>query len=121
MSGTAIRTLKTLLRAVGSAVLAMLLLGASRNVPYIDHATIALLLLGTVVALGVYRGTLEAMVAALVGGAGYDFFYLPPFGFGVARTEDWLALGILRRASSIFWISGRVSCIFPRSPCASRA
>src|SRR5215469_8321427 len=88
------RIVRILLRTSGSAALVAVLLASSLKFPYIDHATIALLLLGAVVGIGAYGGTLEALVAAMVGGVGFDYFYLPPHGFGIEKPEHWIALGI---------------------------
>ena len=86
------RTLRILLRAVSSAALIAALLAGSLRFPYIDHATIALLLLAAVVGLAMHGGAVEALVAAIAGGAGFDYYYLPPTGFGIETAEHWIAL-----------------------------
>lgn len=88
------RTALSLLRAAGSAALVSALLAASLRFTYIDHATIALLLLSAVVIVGVYWSTLQALVAAFVGGVGFAYFYLPPHGLGIDKPEHWVALAI---------------------------
>jgi PAS domain S-box-containing protein len=88
------RTARILLRAASSAALVACLLAASFRIPYVDHATIAVLIIAVVVALAVYRGMVEAVVAALVGGAGFDYFYLPPTGFGIEAPEHWITLAV---------------------------
>ncbi len=88
------RTTEIVRRAVVSAAFSVCLLAGALRVPYVDHATIGLLLLGAVVGLGVYWGTLEALAAAIVGGAGFDYFFLPPLGFGIEKPEHWVTLAI---------------------------
>ena len=83
-----------LLRAILSAALVAALLAAALRVPHIDHATVALLTVAAVVALAVYWGPVEALVAAFVGGIGFDYFYLRPTGFGIERPEDWIELAV---------------------------
>lgn len=82
------------MRVLRSAALISALVACSLRFPHIDHATIALLLLGAVVGIGALWGTLDALVAAIAGGDGFDYFYLPPRGLGVEAPEHWVALAI---------------------------
>lgn len=109
------RTLRTFLRTAGSAALIAALLVSSLRFSYIDHATIALLLLGAVVGIGAYGGTLEALVAALVGGVGFDYFYLPPQGFAIEKPEHLIALAIfLSVAASAGHLASRLKELLDR-------
>lgn len=109
------RTIRTLLRAAGSAAFIAVLLVSSLRFPYVDHATIALLLLGAVVGIGAYGGTLEALVAAAVGGVGFDYFYLPPHGLAIEKPEHWIALAIfLSVAASAGHLASRLKELLDR-------
>ena len=106
---------RSLLRAAASVAFISALLAGSLRFPYIDHATIALLLLGAVVAVGVYWGTLQALVAAFVGGAGFAYFFLPPFGLGIEKPEHWIALAIFMLvAASVGHLASRLKYLLDR-------
>lgn len=83
-----------LVRAAISIALVAALIAASLRFPYLDHATVALLLLGAVVGIGALWGTLNALVAAVAGGIGFDYYYLPPYGMAIEKPEHWIALAI---------------------------
>jgi PAS domain S-box-containing protein len=110
-----LRGARSLLRAAGSAAVIAALLSASLRFPYIDHATIALLLLSAVVAVGVYWGTLQALVSAFVGGAGFAYFYLPPHGLGIDKPEHWVALAIfIFVAASVGHLASRLKYLLDK-------
>lgn len=109
------RTVRTLLRSSGSAALVSALLAGSLRFPYIDHATIALLLLSAVVVVGMYWGTLQALIAAFVGGTGFAYFYLPPQGLGIDKPEHWVALAIFMFvAASVGHLASRLKYLLDR-------
>ncbi|MDE3194983.1 MAG: PAS domain S-box protein [Acidobacteriota bacterium] len=83
---------RILIRAAGAAILMGILLAGSLKLPYVDHSTIALLMVATVVGLAVLWGTVSALTAAVVGGFGYDYFYLPPAGIAIELPEHWISL-----------------------------
>jgi PAS domain S-box-containing protein len=85
---------RVFIRGGAAAAIITVLLAGSLQLPYLDHATIALLIVTAVVGLAVYSGPVEAFIAALVGGAGYDYFYLPPRGFGIEKPEHLIALAM---------------------------
>src|SRR6185503_11303321 len=39
-----------------------------------------------------FWGALPALVAAAVGATAYDYYFLPPSGFGIEDPDDWVAL-----------------------------
>lgn len=45
-----------------------------------------------IVGLVTIWGRAEALTGAVVGGVGYDYYFLPPRGFGIAAPEHWVAL-----------------------------
>jgi two-component system sensor histidine kinase KdpD len=57
-----------------------------------DHATVALLMVLVIVGLATRWGPLEALFGAITGGIGFDYFFLPPDGFGIAAPQHWIAL-----------------------------
>jgi two-component system, OmpR family, sensor histidine kinase KdpD len=59
---------------------------------HVDHATVALLMVLAIVGLAKMWGWAEALAAAIVGGIGFEYFFLPPRGFGVQAPEHWIAL-----------------------------
>lgn len=103
------------MRALISTALIAALIAASLRFPYFDHATIALLLLGAVVGIGVYWGTLDALVAALTAGVGFDYYYLPPHGMSIEKPEHWMALTIfLVVAASTGHLASRLKRLLDR-------
>jgi len=86
------RISRAIVRALISAALIAALIAGSLRFSYLDHATIALLLLGAVVGIGVRWGTFDALVAAITGGIGFDYYYLPPHGMAIEKPEHWIAL-----------------------------
>lgn len=70
------------------------ILAVCLQLPHVDHATVALLLIAATVGLAAVWGSTEALTGALIGGIGFDYFFLPPRGFGIARPEHWVALTV---------------------------
>ncbi|MGH9648483.1 MAG: DUF4118 domain-containing protein, partial [Bryobacteraceae bacterium] len=68
------------------------LLAICSHLPHIDHATVALLMVLTIVGLATMWGRAEALTGAITGGLGFDYYFLPPHGFGIAAPEHWVAL-----------------------------
>jgi len=109
------RVLRSFARALISAALVGALLAALLRFPYFDHATSALLLLGAVVGIGVFWGTFDAVVAALISGFGFDYYYLPPKGLGIDKPEHWIALAIfLIVAASTGHLASRLKQLLDR-------
>jgi PAS domain S-box-containing protein len=75
-----------------SAGLIVALLAGCLWLPNIDHATVALLMVAAVVGLATWWGTVEALTGALTGGIGFDFYFLPPRGFGIEKPGHLVAL-----------------------------
>lgn len=65
---------------------------ACLRLPHVDHATVALLMVLTIIGLARIWGRLEASAGAIAGGVGLDYYYLPPSGFGVTSVEHWVAM-----------------------------
>jgi two-component system sensor histidine kinase KdpD len=58
----------------------------------VSYAGIAApLLLLDVVVVARFWGTAPALAAAASGAGAYSYFFLPPAGFGIEETEDWIA------------------------------
>ena len=76
-----------------SAGLIVALLAACLRLPHVDHATVALLMIAATVGLATLWGRAEALTGAILGGVGFDYYFLPPRGFGVAAPEHLVALG----------------------------
>jgi PAS domain S-box-containing protein len=74
-----------------AAVIVAILVGCLQ-LPYVDHATVALLMVATIVGMGSLWGGLVALTGALVGGLGFDYYFLPPRGFGVSNPQHVVAL-----------------------------
>ena len=60
--------------------------------PHVDHSTVALLLIAASVGLATVWGRVEALTSALVGGLGFDYYFLPPRGFAIEKPEHLVAL-----------------------------
>ena len=72
-------------------IAAAILLGALR-LPHIDDAAIALALVMAVVLIAGAWGSAAALVGAIAGGLGLDYFFLPPRGLSITAPEHWLAM-----------------------------
>jgi hypothetical protein len=75
-----------------SAGLVGTLLWVCSRLPDFDHATVALLLVVAIVGLATMWGWAEALTDAIIGGIGFDYYFLPPDGFGIASPAHWVAL-----------------------------
>jgi PAS domain S-box-containing protein len=75
-----------------SVGLIVALLAGCLWLPNVDHATVALLMVAVTVGLATVWGSVEALVGALIGGIGFDYYFLPPRGFGIAKPEHLAAL-----------------------------
>ena len=75
-----------------SAGLVGTLLWVCSRLPVFDHATVALLLVVAIVGLAMMWGWAEALTGAIIGGIGFDYYFLPPDGFGIAAPAHWIAL-----------------------------
>ena len=77
--------------AISIGLIVALLAGCMR-LPNVDHSTVALLLVAATVGLATLWGRVEALTSALIGGIGFDYFFLPPRGLGVERPEHLVSL-----------------------------
>lgn len=83
---------RLVLRLAISAGLIPALLAGCLQLPHVDHATVALLLIAATVGLATVWGTAEALTSAIIGGIGFDYYFLPPQGFGIANPEHLVAM-----------------------------
>jgi two-component system sensor histidine kinase KdpD len=77
--------------AISVALMGVLLAVCSR-LPQMDHATVALLMVLAIAGLARMWGWAEALAGAIVGGLGYDYYFLAHDGLGIAAPEHWVAL-----------------------------
>ena len=75
-----------------SAGLTVALLAGGLWMPHVDHATVALLMIAATVGLATVWGRMEALTSAIIGGIGFDYYFLPPRGLGIAKPEHLVAL-----------------------------
>jgi PAS domain S-box-containing protein len=80
------------LRLAMSCGVIVAILAACLNLPNVDHATVGLLMVAAILGIGSLWGGAEALTGALVGGIGFDYYFLPPRGFGIANPEHIVAL-----------------------------
>ena len=62
-------------------------------VPHVDHATVAMLLILGIVGLASVWGLAEALTATIIGGIGFEYYFLPPADLALQNPEHWVALG----------------------------
>jgi PAS domain S-box-containing protein len=91
-SSSARNILLLMLRLVIVAVFIGTILAGSLQLTYVDHATVALLMVATIVGIGSLWGGPEALTGALIGGLGFDYYFLPPHGFGIENPQHMVAL-----------------------------
>ncbi len=75
-----------------SAGLIVAMLVVCLRLPHVDHATVAMLMLLAIVGLAKMWGRAEALTAAIIGGIGFEHYFLPSRGLGIANPEHWVAL-----------------------------
>lgn len=80
----------SILRLAFSVALIGAILAVCLRVPHLHTATVALMLVLAIVGLARMWGWLEALVAALIGGFGLDYFFLPPNGLRIGTYEHWM-------------------------------
>ena len=81
------------LRCAVSAGLATALITGATHVPHVNHTTVALSLVLLIVGVAMRWGWVEALATSLAGGVGFDYFFIPPHGFRLETSEDWVTLG----------------------------
>jgi len=80
------------IRVISSICIVGAILVGALQVPRINDASVALVLVLAVVLLATAWGSAEAMVAAIAGGFGLDYFFLPPRGFSIEAPDHILAM-----------------------------
>jgi two-component system sensor histidine kinase KdpD len=59
--------------------------------PRVDVTTVALVLVLVILGIAMRWGLAEAVAAAVSGSLGLDYFFLPPYGFGISDSAHWVA------------------------------
>jgi two-component system sensor histidine kinase KdpD len=59
--------------------------------PHVDVTTVALVLVLIILGLAMRWGLAEAVAAAVSGSLSLDYFFLPPYGFGISDPAHWVA------------------------------
>ena len=77
--------------AISAGLIAALLAGCLW-LPNVDHATVALLMVAVTVGLATLWGRAAALTSAIIAGIGFNYYFLPPRGFGIAKPEHLVAL-----------------------------
>jgi two-component system sensor histidine kinase KdpD len=89
MSG---RVHRAIPRLALSGALSALLLAVCISLPHINDTTAALLLVLCILGISMKWGWAEAFTAAIVGGSGYDYYFLGSTGFSITAPEYGVAL-----------------------------
>jgi len=79
--------------AISAGLMAALLAGCLQ-LPHVDHATVALLMVAATVGVATVLGRAAAVTSAIVGGIGFDYYFLPPRGFGIEKPEHIVAMAV---------------------------
>lgn len=90
---------RLVLRLAASMSLMAALLAACFQIPHVDHATVALLMLILVFGIARNWGSIESSAAAILGAIGFDYYVLPPVGFHISKPEYGVALGAFLAAA----------------------
>ena len=85
--------LRAIPRLVLSGAFSALLLSVCIQLPHINDTTAALLMVLCILGLAIKRGWAEALTAAIVGGLGFDYYFLGPPGFSITSADYGVALG----------------------------
>jgi len=81
-----------LFRIVTASAFAGALIGICSRIHNVNDTTVALLLVLVIVGIATLWGAVESLLAALIAGIGFDYFFLPPPGLGIQAPEHWVAL-----------------------------
>ena len=85
-------TLANALRLLVAAVSTAAILIVCLRLPYVDHATVALLLVAAIVGFAAAWGRAAALTSGIIGALGFNYYFLPPRGFGIDKPEHMVAL-----------------------------
>ena len=77
--------------AIAACIAVFGIIGAT-HLPQVNHATVALGLVLLSLGLAVRWGLAEALAVSLAGGLGFDYYFLPPYGFGLGAPEHIVTL-----------------------------
>jgi two-component system, OmpR family, sensor histidine kinase KdpD len=80
------------LRCAAAAALSVAAIAGATRLRHVNHTTIALGLVLMILVFSIRWGWLEALVASLAGGLGFDYYLLPPRGFNLEAPEHWITL-----------------------------
>jgi K+-sensing histidine kinase KdpD len=70
-----------------AAVLGILVLAGD----LINRGSASCVLLLAIAMAGRFGGVKPALAAAVIAAAGYDYFYLPPYGFAIGDVNNWIS------------------------------
>lgn len=85
----------TLYRAARCSIsggIAVVLIKGATYLRHVNHTTVALGLVLLTLGLALQWGWAEVLTASLAGGLGFDYFFLPPRGFGLESPEHLVTL-----------------------------
>ncbi len=91
--GTGSLALYRFARCGVSAGVAVVAIFGATHLRHVNHTTVALGLVLLSLGIAVRWGWVEALTASLAGGLGFDYFFLPPRGFGLEAPEHMITLG----------------------------
>ena len=83
---------RRLLRSLAAVAIVGAIVLISRRVPHVNVTTVALILVLAVLAIAMQWGRAEAITAAIAAAFALDYYFLPPYGFGIEARDHWVAL-----------------------------
>lgn len=90
-----------LLRLLTSAGLIAVLLAVCKHFPYLNRATIALLTVLGIAAIARTWSWADELAAAVIGVAGFDYYFLPSTGFNPKTPDNWVALCVFLTTATL--------------------
>lgn len=79
------------LQCAASAAIVGAIVIVSTRMPRVNVTTVALVLVLVILGIAMRWGLAEAVAAAVPGSLGLDYFFLPPYGFGMSDPAHWVA------------------------------
>src|SRR4051812_16651926 len=84
--------------SLAAVVLVTLIFGA---LALVNATTIGFAYLITVLLIAAWWGIVESVLASVLAALCFSYYFLPPFGFAIAATEDWIALAAFLASSLV--------------------
>src|SRR5262249_34860374 len=88
----------SVIASLAAVVLVTLVFG---TIAFVYATTVGFAYLITVLLIAASWGIVESVLASILAALCFSYYFLPPFGFAIAVTEEWIALGAFLASSLV--------------------